>query len=184
MLFRSAQDTVVAARRPMSAAEVLADYESVSSRALDVLASLAGQQAEVALGDLGSYPASLLPSAYSFDHYTHIRADLFAPRGPLPGPPPRSDAGRLGPVLDWIEAALPQQNAARLSGLSGTLMITVLGDGERVIRLGRGEPVARISTDATAFVRWITQRGNWAELGVQASGDETQLGIARALHVF
>jgi uncharacterized protein (TIGR03083 family) len=179
-----AQDAMVAARRPMPAADVLADYESVSSRALDVLASLAGQQAEVALGDFGSYPASLLPSAYSFDHYTHIRADLFAPRGPLPGPPPQSDAERLGPVLDWIEAALPQQNATRLGALSGTLMITVTGDGERVIRLGRGEPVARISSDAAAFVRWVTQRGSWAGLGVQASGDEAQLSIARALHVF
>lgn len=178
-----AQDAVVAARRPMSAADVLADYESVSRRGLDVLASLAGQQAEVALGDFGSYPASLLPSAYSFDHYTHIRADLFAPRGPLPGPPPSSD-GRLGPVLDWIEAALPQQNATRLGTLSGTLMITVTGDNDRVIRLGQGEPVARISSDAPAFVRWVTQRGSWAELGVQASGGEAQLAIARSLHVF
>lgn len=179
-----AQDAVVAARRPMPAAEVLADYESVSTRALDVLASLAGQHAEMALGDLGSYPASLLASAYSFDHYTHIRADLFAPRGPLPGPPPRSDAARLGPVLDWIEAALPQQNAASLGALSGTLLITVTSGGNRVIRLGRGEPVARISSDAAAFVRWVTQRGSWAELDVQATGDEDQLAIARALHVF
>ncbi len=179
-----AQDAVVAARRPMSAADVLADYESVSSRGLDVLASLAGQQAELGGGDFGRYPASLLPSAYSFDHYTHIRADLFAPRGPLPGPPPPSDAGRLGPVLDWIEAALPQQNAARLGGPSGTLMITVTGDGGRVIRVGHGDPVARISSAGPAFVRWVTQRGGWAELGVQASGDEAQLAIARALHVF
>lgn len=179
-----AQDAVVAARRPMSAADVLADYESVSRRGLDVLASLAGQQAEVALGDFGSYPASLLPSAYSFDHYTHIRADLFAPRGPLPGPPPRSDAERLGPVLDWIEAALPQQDATSLSGLSGTLLITVPGDPGRVIRLGQGQPVARISSDAASFVRWVTQRGSWAELGVQATGDEAQLAIARSLHVF
>lgn len=179
-----AQDALVAARRPMSAAEVLADYESVSRRALEVLASLAGQQAGVALGDLGSYPASLLASAYSFDHYTHIRADLFAPRGPLPGPAPESDAARLGPVLDWIEAALPQQNAGRLGALSGTLMIIVTGVGDRVIRLGQGEPAARISSDAAAFVRWVTQRGSWAELGVQASGDEAQLAIARTLHVF
>ena len=179
-----AQDVMVAARRSMSAADVLADYESVSSRGLDVLASLAGQQAEMTLGDFGSYPASLLPSAYSFDHYTHIRADLFAPRGPLPGPPPPSGAGRLAPVLDWIEAALPQQNAARLGVLPGTLMITVAGPAARVIRLGQGEPVARISSAAAAFVRWVTQRGSWAELGVQATGDEAQLAIARALHVF
>jgi uncharacterized protein (TIGR03083 family) len=179
-----AQDAVVAARRTMSAADVLADYESVSSRGLAVLASLAGQHAELAFGDFGSYPASLLPSAYSFDHYTHIRADLFAPRGPLPGPPPPSDAGRLGPVLDWIEAALPQQNAARLGALSGTLLITLDGPAGLVIQLGQGEPTARISSDPAAFVRWVTQRGDWAGLGVRASGDEAQLAIARALHVF
>jgi len=179
-----AQDAMVAARRPMSAAEVLADYESVSSRGLDVLASLAGQQFEVSLSDFGSYPAGLLPSAYSFDHYTHIRADLFAPRGPLPGPAPASDAERLGPVLDWIEAALPQQNATPLGALAGPLVITVDGPGGRVIELGQGEPVARISSDAPTFVRWVTQRGSWAELGVRATGDEAQLAIARSLHVF
>jgi uncharacterized protein (TIGR03083 family) len=179
-----AQDAVVAARRTMSAADVLADYESVSSRGLDVLASLAGQHTELAFGDFGSYPASLLPSAYSFDHYTHIRADLFAPRGPLTGPPPPSDGSRLGPVLDWIEAALPQQNAARLDELSGTLLITLDGPAGRVIQLGQGEPTARISSDPAAFVRWVTQRGDWAELGVRASGDAAQLAIARALHVF
>ena len=87
-------------------------------------------------------------------------------------------------MLDWIEAALPQQNAARLGVLPGTLMITVAGPAARVIRLGQGEPVARISSAAAAFVRWVTQRGSWAELGVQATGDEAQLAIARALHVF
>lgn len=179
-----AQAALVAARREMPAAEVLADYESVSARAVGVLASLAPLQDEVALGDLGRYPASLLPSAYSFDHYTHIRADLFAPRGPLPGPAPSASPARLGPVLDWIEAALPQQNAGRLGALPGSVLITLDGPGGRVIRLGQGAPAAHISSGPDAFVRWVTQRGSWAELGVRATGGEAQLGVARALHVF
>ncbi|HTT54595.1 MAG TPA: maleylpyruvate isomerase family mycothiol-dependent enzyme [Streptosporangiaceae bacterium] len=179
-----AQAALVAARRGMPAAEVLADYESVSARAVDVLASLAGLHDEVPLGDLGRYPARLLPSAYSFDHYTHIRADLFAPRGPLPGPVPPASPDRLGPVLDWIEAALPQQNTGRLGALSGTVLISLDGPGDRVIQLGQGEPAARISSAPDAFVRWVTQRGGWAELRVQATGDEAQLSVARALHVF
>ena len=100
-------------RRSWSAARVLADYEWVSLPAFEALEGLAGLDLEVPLGDLGTYPAALIPAAYAFDHYTHIRADLFPPRGPLPGPPPPSDELRLVPALDWIEAALPQQNAGR-----------------------------------------------------------------------
>ena len=73
-------------------ARVLADYEWVSLPAFEALEGLAGLDLEVPLGDLGTYPAALIPAAYAFDHYTHIRADLFPPRGPLPGrrPPPTS----------------------------------------------------------------------------------------------
>src|ERR1017187_5652054 len=53
------------------------------STRLATLAALESQDFELALGDLGTYPAFVLPNAFSFDHYTHIRADLFAPRGPL-----------------------------------------------------------------------------------------------------
>jgi hypothetical protein len=55
---------------------------------------------------------------------------------------------------------------------------------DRAALLEIGGQLARLSSDAAAFVRWVTQRGSWAELGVQASGDEAQLAIARALHVF
>src|ERR1019366_4349401 len=95
------QDVCVEARRSWTAADVLADYESVSTEALERLAALERQDFELALGDLGTYPAFVLPNAFSFDHYTHIRADLFAPRGPLPDQPPPSDELRLTPALDW-----------------------------------------------------------------------------------
>ena len=79
-------------------------------------------------------------------------------------------------MLDWIEAALPQQNAGRLGALPGSVLITLDGPGGRVIRLGQGAPAAHISSGPDAFVRWVTQRGSWAELGVRATGGEAQLG--------
>jgi hypothetical protein len=136
----------------------------------------------VPLGDLGTYPAALLPTAYSFDHYTHIRADLFGPRGPLGGTPPTSDPERLAPVLDWIEAALPQQNQA--AWLACSLALEVTGAGARSISFGSGEPMATVRSDAPSFVRWVTQRGSWAELGVQTAGDDLALATARTLKVF
>ena len=47
-----------------------------------------------------------------------------------------------------------------------------------------GQAMATISSDAWSFVRWVTQRGGWAELGVQAAGDEAALSAARKLKVF
>src|ERR1017187_8962728 len=57
------------ARGSGPAADVLADYESVSTEALERLAALESQDFELALGDLGNYPAFVLPNAFSFDHY-------------------------------------------------------------------------------------------------------------------
>jgi uncharacterized protein (TIGR03083 family) len=180
-----AQDLFVEWRRPCTAAEVLADYRAVSEKGLDMLAGLAGAEFEVPVGDLGTYPAAVLPTAYCFDHYTHIRADLFPPRGPLAGPPPPADELRLVPVLDWIEAALPQQNEAAVAALAAPVDITLTGTAARTVRVGPdGPPAAWVRSDSDAFVRWITQRAAWADLGVTAEGDERLLGVIRDLKVF
>jgi hypothetical protein len=163
---------------------VVADYESVSTDALVRLAGLEGQDFELPLGDLGTYPASILPNAFSFDHYTHIRADLFSPRGPLTGKPPPSDELRLVPALDWIVAALPQQNSGPLASFTGAVEIVLSGPGARTIRLAAGGAVVQITSDAASFVRWITQRATWEELGVKAEGDGRDLAMARKLRVF
>ena len=141
---------------------------------------------EVPLGDLGTYPARMLPTAYCFDHYTHIRADLFAPRGPLSGPLPPSDELRLLPTLDWIEAALPQQNRAMVDSLTRAVEIVIDGPAGRTIRLGPpNSPVsARVRSDADACVRWITQRATWEQVGAQAEGDGDILADIRGLKVF
>jgi len=178
-----AQEIGVEARRGLSAREVLADYEKVSEAGLARLAELAALDAELPLGeDFGTYSTRVIPCAYAFDHYTHIRADLFAPRGPLTGEPPPSDELRVVPALDWIEAALPQQN--RTAADKCTVDIRITGTGERQMGFGSGQPAATICSDAAALVRWITGRGSWADLGIQVAGDEQALAVAKTLKVF
>jgi hypothetical protein len=53
-----------------------------------------------------------------------------------------------------------------------------------LIKFGSGPAAGTICSDASALVRWITKRGSWADLGVQASGDEQALAVARTLKVF
>jgi uncharacterized protein (TIGR03083 family) len=180
--FEQGAEVWVQAKRGLSPAAVLADYEQVSAVGLDRLTGLAGLDLQVPLGEAGTYPASVFPSAYSFDHYTHIRADLFRPRGPLDGEPPPSDELRIGAALDWIEAALPQQNTA--AEAQATLEIDVTGPGGRVVIFGSGPVKATVTSDGPAFVRWVTQRASWPELGVRAAGDEAALAVARKLRVF
>ncbi len=179
-----AADLYVESRRSMTPAEVLADYESASARGLEVLAALQSQDVEVPLGDVGTYPASVVPTAFAFDHYVHIRLDLFPPAGPLTGEPPASDALRLAPTLEWIEAALPQQNSKLLDGMDQAVEIRLTGVSARNLRIGGADVAAHITCDSKAFVHWVTQRGSWESLGVDVKGDPSALEVARQLHVF
>ena len=178
-----AADVYVESRRGMTPAQTLADYESVSLRGLELLTSLDGQDFEVPLGDVGTYPASVIPTAFAFEDYVHLRLDLFAPDGPLPGDPPAADELRLAPTLEWIEAALPQQNSDLLTRLDSAVEITLDGLCARTLQIGSGAVAARVASDSQAFVRWVTRRGTWEELGVRADGDEAALAIAAQLHV-
>jgi uncharacterized protein (TIGR03083 family) len=182
----AAQEVLVGSRRSLTPEEVLDDYATVSEKALTVIAGLAGADFEVPLGDLGTYQARILPTAFCFDHYTHIRADLFAPRGPLAGPVPPSDELRLGPALVWIEAALPQQNAAILERVEGAADIVITGTAARTIRVGdpAGPAAALVRSGGDACVRWITQRATWEDLGVHAEGDPGVLSALRGLKIF
>jgi hypothetical protein len=123
-------------------------------------------------------------TAFAFDHYIHIRADLFGPRGPLAGPPPVSDELRLVPTLEWIAAALPQQNPRLVAALPGAVELRVEGPAGRSMTAGSGPPVATITSDAPSLVRWITQRGDWDQVGVTATGDAEALAAARQFRVF
>jgi uncharacterized protein (TIGR03083 family) len=179
-----AADLYVESRRALTPKQILADYESVSLKGLEILAAVQGQDVDVPLGDVGTYPASLVPTAFAFEHYVHIRFDLFPPDGPLSGEPPASDELRLAPTLDWIEAALPQQNSELLDALDNAVEIRLTGAAGRTLQIGNADVAAQITCDSAAFVRWITQRGGWKALGVDALGDPSALETARRLRVF
>jgi uncharacterized protein (TIGR03083 family) len=168
-----AQDAYVDHRRSMTAQQVVADYEEVSAAAIPVLASLIGQTFEIPLGDLGTYQAQTIPTAYSFDHYVHIRMDLFPPRGPLTASPPPSDELRLTPALDWAQAALPQQSAAAISDLPGSIEFVITGPAARTISIGTGNPLGQVSLDAPAFLRSITARSDWAAATIESAPQTT-----------
>jgi len=179
-----AADLYVESRRGMTPKQVVAEYESVSSKGLELLAAVQSQDVDVPLGDVGTYPASVVPTAYAFEHYIHIRCDLFGPDGPLSGEPPASDELRLAPTLDWIEAALPQQNSELLDDMDTAAEIRVTGPGGRTLRVGGNDLSAHITCESPAFVRWVTQRGSWKSLGVEATGDPCTLEMMRRLSVF
>ncbi|MFZ1163347.1 maleylpyruvate isomerase family mycothiol-dependent enzyme [Mycobacterium sp.] len=179
-----AADLYVESRRLMTPKEVVADYESVSSRGLELLAAVQGQDVDVPLGDVGTYPASVVPTAYAFEHYIHIRYDLFPPDGPFGGEPPASDELRLAPTLDWIEAALPQQNSELVGAMEKAVEVRLSGAGARTLQIGDAEVAAQIDCDSAVFVRWVTQRGSWESLGVDAHGDPATLDMVRRLSVF
>lgn len=182
--FEEAASAKVRARRMMTAPEVLADYEAVSTRALEALPAVATLDMDIPFSDFESYHASLVPLAFCFDHYTHVRADLFAPRGSLTGQPPPSDELRLGPALGWIEAVVAKQNAAVLSSLTGQIELVVTGTGARTIHVGEGETVATIESDGPSFVRWITGRAAWEEVGVKAEGPTAAIETAASIKVY
>jgi uncharacterized protein (TIGR03083 family) len=180
-----AADLYVESRRSMTPDEVVADYESVSLRGLEVLAAAEGLDVEIPLGDVGTYPASVVPSAFAFEIFVHLRCDLLKPNGPLKLDPPPCDELRLAPTLDWIEAALPQQNASLIKGIDKTVEINVDGLCARKLRIGDGTDVAaQIICDSSAFVWWVTQRGDWDDLGVKAEGDPSTLESVRKFSVF
>jgi uncharacterized protein (TIGR03083 family) len=179
-----AADLYVESRRHMTPEEIVADYESVSLRGLEVLAAVQGQDVDIPIGDVGTYPASIVPTAFAFEEYVHLRCDLFAPDGPLTGEPPASDELRLSPTLDWIEAALPQQNSALLDGMDQAVEVRLTGVAGRTLRIGGGNVGAQITCDPAAFVRWVTQRGSWKALCVDAQGDPSALDVVRRLRVF
>jgi uncharacterized protein (TIGR03083 family) len=183
--FERVQDVLIEARRHLSADETVADYADISTKAIEILAGLLGNDSEVALGDLGTYPAGILPTAFCFDHYAHTRLDLFPPRGPLAGEPPPAGALTFGAALDWVQAALPQQNGAVLAELTGPVAVIVTGPGARAIQIGPpGEPVARITSGAGPFLRWVSQRASLEEAGAEVSGAARELGLVRQLRVF
>ncbi len=186
----------VANRADWSPADVLADYVVTARDAFGRLDWMSTQsELTVPLGDLGTYPLDVVPTSFAFDHYTHIRADLLAPRGPIQRPAPPSDELRLGPTLQWVVAALPQQNPAALAAMTGAVELSLTGpaggrywlSAQGLSADGPGEQptIATVACSIHDLVLWVTGRAGWDELGVGAAGEADVLTLVRDhIHVF
>jgi len=177
------QDIWVAALRDQPVEQVLADYRRLGEQTLVGLAGLQGNETPIELGDLGTHPLHLIANAYAFDHYTHIRADLLAPEGPLDRPAPSAGAAHLGAVADWIVAGVPQMSAA---AVTRPLELILTGPGGRTVRLGPdGEAAATVTSSIDDLVRWSTGRRSWKELDVHLTGDlATATHFCETIHIF
>ena len=179
------QHKLVEARRGRASVDVLEGYRATAASALAVLETLQGIDDPIDLGDLGKHPTHLVANAFAFDHYTHIRADVLGPIGPLDSLAPPADTLRLGAALDWMIAGFPQMNAEALSAVAGPVSVTLTGPAARTQRfLGEGDPVASVTSSSEAFVLWATRRRPWRDSDVVIAGDmEVGAAFCDALHV-
>jgi uncharacterized protein (TIGR03083 family) len=179
------QHRLVEDRRGQSSAATLDAYRTSAAAALTVLEALQAVNDPIDLGDLGKHPTHMVANAYAFDHFTHIRADLLGPIGPLSAPAPPADAVRLGAVVDWMVAGAPQMNASALAEVHGPVSLTLTGPAARTVQfLGEGEPAAAVTSSTADFVLCATRRRPWREMAVEVTGDHTAAAaFCDALHV-
>jgi uncharacterized protein (TIGR03083 family) len=177
------QDIWVEALRSTPVDEVLAEYRALGEQAIAALAAFQGHDTPIPLGDLGTHPLHLIANAFTFDHYTHIRADVLAPGGPVDRPTPPAGGDHLGSVADWIVAGIPQMSP---EALSRPVELVLTGPGGSKHRLGPdADPAATVTSSIDDLVRWSTGRRSWQELDVDIAGD-TAAGAAfcDTVHVF
>src|SRR4051812_24219815 len=136
----------VTARKDWQPADVLADYEAISAQAIDAFASLQDEplaSSIIPMKNLGSHPMHLVPNAFAFDHYCHLRVDILKPTGPIDRPAPPTDELRLGPTIEWMLAGLPKMCEEALAKVvTAPVQLEISGPGGRSIRLGEGGDAA------------------------------------------
>ena len=177
------QDRWVEALRDVPVEEVVADYRKLGEQAIEALAGLQALDAPMDLGDLGTHPLHLIANAFSFDHYTHIRADLLAPGGPLDRPVPPAGEKHLAAAADWIVAGIPQMTPA---AVTRPIELVLTGPGARTARFGpEGDPVATVTSTVPDLVLWSTRRQGWRDLDVRIDGDTSAAEhFCDTVHVF
>src|SRR5947209_15060371 len=165
----------------------MSDYEEMSENGIAALTgSVTGPHAEriTPLDDLGSHPLHLLANALAFDHFCHLRNDILRPNGPIDRPAPPDDELRVGAVVEWLIAVLPQMSRAavwdaldrpvalRLSGAGGGAWTFRRGDDDSIDVIdGVTGEAAAVTTPATEFVIWGTRRRPWRDRDVTVEGD-------------
>ncbi len=184
-----AADVYVESRRSMTPARFWPTTNSVSAKGLELLAAVGGPRhwgraARRDCRDLSGVgrrrPAPLPLSTTCTSGSTSSQ-----PAGPLNGEPPASDELRLAPTLEWIEAALPQQNSKLLDGMDEAVEIRLTGVSARTLRIGDAHVAVATSPAIPQHSCSGSPNGahgnRWASTG---KGDPSALEVARRLHVF
>jgi uncharacterized protein (TIGR03083 family) len=179
-------DVAVETRKDWTPTQVLDEYASVSAQALDAMAGLQNEPLAstiIPMKNLGSHPMHLVPNAFAFDHYTHLRVDILEPTGPIDRPELPRDELRLEPTIDWMLAGLPQMCADALAKVAtAPVRLELSGPGAKSLTIGGDDgdtPAATIRSSTHDFVVWGTQRRSWRDLDVTLEGD-TDLAAAVA----
>jgi Mycothiol maleylpyruvate isomerase N-terminal domain len=109
------QDRWVEAMRPLATQDVLDDYLKLGEQAIAVLAGLRGCDGPISSATWAP-TRTWWRTLLAFDHYTHIRAGVLAPRGPLRPAVPSAGAGHLGgDGLDGGRVPADERRRARLA---------------------------------------------------------------------
>jgi uncharacterized protein (TIGR03083 family) len=176
----------------LSTDEVVTRYRDLGKQATDALEGLQALDAPIDVPSLGTYPMHLLANAFAFDAYTHLRADLLKPRGPLVAEAPPATDAHFNASMDWMFAGMPQMSAATLEPITDTINLTIEGPAARTVNVTAGKvedgaspgAAATIKTTAADFVLWATKRESPEGL-ITIEGDEAAgMRFAQALHIF
>jgi uncharacterized protein (TIGR03083 family) len=195
------QDAAVNACRDWTADQVRRDYEEMANKGIEALQGIVtgpGAHRVTPLDDLGSHPLHLLANALAFDHFCHLRNDILRPNGPIERAAPPNDELRVGAVIEWLIAGLPQMSrpglqdaldrpvALRLTGTGGGEWTLQRGDGDSIdVTDGIRDEAAVVTSPATEFVIWGTRRRPWRDRDVTIEGDAELAGrFLDAVHVF
>lgn len=190
------------AHRAWSPAEVVADYEDMATKAIEMCARFQRPEfaeAEFPMDNGGRYPLHFLPDAFTFDHFCHLRNDILRPQGPIDRPVPAPDEVRVGVTVNWMLVGLPQMSGGPLQSAAVAptgLRLTGPGGGEWTLHHRRAEGLvtvaeglsddvrATVTSSALDFVSWATRRRPWQD-SVRIEGDQALAsGILDAIHVF
>jgi uncharacterized protein (TIGR03083 family) len=184
-----AMENPVALRRDLAFDEVLEEFETYSTQAMNVFVMAQDDpmaSTMLPMGKLGTHPMSILPAVFLFDTYCHLRNDVLQPHGPIDRDEPPRDEQRLRPTVEWMLAGLPWMCADELAPLlDRPIVLTLDGPGGGSWTIAPGGDDGRVAitegADANAaatvrsndhdFVIWGTQRRPWEGM-TKIDGDD------------
>lgn len=176
-------------RRAYTYAQVIEEWQTYGPRQLDLLEEAQdGERSEetVAVPGLGTYPRHMLANTMAFNVFCHLRNDMLAPDGPLPIRVPAPTDGLVAPAVEFMLAGLPQMQGTELTAsVTEPLVLRLTGPGAMTVTVhpadapnelltvssGR-DGFIEITSTATDFIRWATQRKHWRDY-CQITGDRS-----------